>query len=180
MSKRFSGIIFLAGIYGVGKSTLAAKLSTTLHIPEYSASDLISTHNSEIYGQNKFVKDPKNNQLILIAAACRLLEKYPTFILSGHFCIFNQDYSVQILPTTFFEEANIRDIILLKADVSKIIQNLENRDGKTYNTEALFNLQKTEINQATKIATSKNIPLKTYDMLFSNEDIFNVSKILAT
>lgn len=48
-----SGIIFLAGIYGVGKSTLSVKLSKKLHIPEYSASNLISKYNDEMYGKNK-------------------------------------------------------------------------------------------------------------------------------
>lgn len=37
------GTIFLAGIYGVGKSTLANKLSIRTNIPNYSAGDLIST-----------------------------------------------------------------------------------------------------------------------------------------
>ena len=35
------------------------------------------------------------------------------FLMSGHFCIFNSDYSINILPTTFFDESQIKTIILL-------------------------------------------------------------------
>lgn len=47
------GIIFVAGIYGVGKSTLCERLSISIGIPCYSAGDLISAINGEIYGRNK-------------------------------------------------------------------------------------------------------------------------------
>ena len=43
------GVIFVAGIYGVGKSTLCEKLSKELKIPFYSSGDLISKVNGELY-----------------------------------------------------------------------------------------------------------------------------------
>ena len=65
------GIIFVAGTYGVGKSTLCDKLSKKLNIPSYSSGDLISEINGEIYGANKVVKDKTANQNILISAVKR-------------------------------------------------------------------------------------------------------------
>ena len=59
-----NGVVFIAGAYGVGKSTLFRKLSLTLRIPSFSAGDLISEVNGEIYGQNKVVKDKTENQNI--------------------------------------------------------------------------------------------------------------------
>lgn len=56
------GTIFVAGSYGVGKSTLCNALSNTLTIPAYSASDLISNVNGEQYGANKAVKNKDANQ----------------------------------------------------------------------------------------------------------------------
>ena len=41
------GVIFVAGSYGVGKSTLCEKLSYRMDLPFYSASDLISEVNGE-------------------------------------------------------------------------------------------------------------------------------------
>lgn len=49
------GIVFVAGIYGVGKSTLCEKLGHSIGIPCFSAGDLISALNGETYGRNKAV-----------------------------------------------------------------------------------------------------------------------------
>lgn len=173
-----SGIIFLAGVYGVGKSTLSLKLSKKLHIPEYSASDLISKYNDEMYGKNKFVTDAKNNQVILTEETSKLLERNQSLLLSGHFCIFNKDFSVNILPQTFFEKANISKIILLQADESVIKNNLEKRDCIKYSKENLICLQDAEIKQAKEVSLNKNIPLTIYDMLFSDNDVSNVTRII--
>ena len=84
------GTIFVAGAYGVGKSTLCEALSLALNVPAYSAGDLISQVNGEVYGVNKAVKDKINNQEILVNEVDRKLKKYPTILLAGHFCIFDK------------------------------------------------------------------------------------------
>ena len=56
------GTIFIAGSYGVGKSTLCDKLSKALGLPTYSAGDLISSINGEQYGANKAVQNKETNQ----------------------------------------------------------------------------------------------------------------------
>ena len=56
------GIIFVAGIYGVGKSTLCERLGLSIGVPCYSAGDLISALNGETYGRNKTVANKEKNQ----------------------------------------------------------------------------------------------------------------------
>ena len=174
-----AGLIFLAGIFGVGKSTLAVNLSRKLNIPEFSASDLISKSNNELYGANKFVKDASDNQNILVHEVQNLLTQNTSILLAGHFCIFNKDYSVNILPSTFFEQVTIKQIILLKANVSRIMQNLLRRDGNNYNMNNLEQLQNAEILQAAKISNENHIPLVIYDMLFTNEDVTNIINLIS-
>lgn len=70
-----NSVIFVAGVYGVGKSTLCNKLSSVTGIPAFSAGDLISDINGETYEKNKVVKDAKSNQDILISAVDAKLEK---------------------------------------------------------------------------------------------------------
>ena len=41
------GVVFIAGVYGVGKSTLCNMLSNSLHIPAFSSGDLNSEKNGE-------------------------------------------------------------------------------------------------------------------------------------
>ena len=85
------GTIFVAGIYGVGKSTLCDTLSKELKIPAYSAGDLISSVNGERYGANKAVTDKISNQVILSMQVQKLLEVTPQILLAGHFCIFDKN-----------------------------------------------------------------------------------------
>ena len=59
------GTTFVAGAYGVGKSTLRAILSQSMNVSTYSARDLISRVNGEKYGAIKAVQDKDNNQDIL-------------------------------------------------------------------------------------------------------------------
>ena len=84
------GVFFIAGVYGVGKSTLCEKLSKKLRIPFYSSGDLISKDNGELYGANKVVKDKNKNQNILADAVRQIFLAYPSILLAGHFCIFNK------------------------------------------------------------------------------------------
>ena len=172
------GIIFFAGIYGVGKSTLSSKISKTILLPEYSASELISMSNNEEYGKNKFVSDVKKNQVILAENSKKILQEKGDFLMSGHFCIFNSDYSINILPTTFFDEAQIKTIILLVADIDRVLQNLNSRDAITYKKSDLLALQKFEIEQAEKISQIRKIPFHIYNMEFSDNDISNVIKLI--
>lgn len=96
------GVIFIAGTYGVGKSTLCDKLCRKLNIPAFSAGDLISEINGETYGKNKVVKNKIANQNILISAVEKKLSLYPTFLLAGHFCIFDKSDEVEILPWNLY------------------------------------------------------------------------------
>lgn len=178
MNKETKGIIFFAGIYGVGKSTLSSKLSETMSLPEYSASELISMSNNEQYGKNKFVSDVKKNQIILVETSKKLLQEKGNFLMSGHFCIFNSDHSITILPTTFFDKAPIKTIILLVADIDRVIQNLNNRDAVIYNKSDLTILQEEEIKQARKISELRKIPLHIYKMEFSDNDASNVIELI--
>lgn len=72
------GTIFIAGSYGVGKSTLCDNLSRVSGVPAYSAGDLISCINGEQYGANKVVQDKEANQDILVIEVGKKLDHYPT------------------------------------------------------------------------------------------------------
>lgn len=126
------GIIFVAGIYGVGKSTLCERLSISIGIPCYSAGDLISAINGEIYGRNKTVVNKEKNQDILVTAVNERLQKDKTFILAGHFCIFDKSFNVERLPESVFSLMSISKVVLLESDVTKVCENLRYRDSRCY------------------------------------------------
>lgn len=124
------GTIFVAGSYGVGKSTLCNVLSKALDIPTFSAGDLIGNINGEQYGANKAVKNKDVNQDILGIEVKKKLEQYPTILLAGHFCLFDKSNCVEKLPNGIFEKISIEQILLLEADPVRISTNLSIRDKK--------------------------------------------------
>ena len=173
-----NGVVFIAGAYGVGKSTLCSKLSATLGIPSFSAGDLISDVNGEIYGQNKVVKDKTENQNILIAAVKNRLNTHPTFLLAGHFCIFNKNDEVEVLPEFVYKELPISKILLLESDGDTIIRNIKSRDNKSYSITSIENLIETERNQAVKFSHQLDIPLCIHKMKFDQTDVDIISTLL--
>ena len=165
------GIIFIAGVYGVGKSTVCRKLENYLKIPAFSAGDLISEINGEHYGNNKVVKDKYNNQNILITAVKNKLVQTPKFLLACHFCIFNTKNEVEILPEFVYKEMPLSKIVLLETETSRICKNIQNRDNKAYSKEHLNDLIEKERKQAIKISSDLNIPLIIHHMSFDQTDI---------
>lgn len=169
------GVCFVAGIYGVGKSTICQKLSQISLLPYYSAGDLISEVNGESYGANKVVKDKMQNQDILIAAVEHKLKTIPSIILAGHFCIFDMYSNVDILPEYVFDHLCISKLILLEATIEQIDHNIRKRDKKNYGIEAIKTIKESEHAQACKVADRLKIPFLIHQMQFDQSDI---SKIL--
>lgn len=82
------GIVFVAGIYGVGKSTLCEKLGHSIGIPCFSAGDLISALNGETYGRNKAVVNKERNlpfkSLLDSVSVGKKQGSYTTYSFMGH------------------------------------------------------------------------------------------------
>lgn len=81
-------VVFVSGVYGVGKSTLCNNLAQKCHIKFYSAGDIISEENGEKYGSNKLVKNKELNQDILIKKISKKLEHEKIILLAGHFAFW--------------------------------------------------------------------------------------------
>lgn len=164
------GVIFVAGVYGVGKSTMCSSLSELLNIDAYSAGDLISECNNEIYGKNKKVRDKDGNQDVLIECVDRKLREKNSIILAGHFCILGNDDKPDVLPEFVYEKIQITAIVLLEASVQTVIKHLEKRDGKIYSGELIQSFIMLEKQQAEKISQKIHVPLIIHKMNFDNQD----------
>lgn len=172
------GVYFIAGVYGVGKTTLCDFLSEKLNCPSFSASDLISKKTNEKYGANKSVTDKENNQNVLINAVNEILDNYPQIILAGHFCIFNKENQVEKLPEFVYKALHIKKIVLLEADINTIRDRLNERDHKEYTLESIQQLRYEEKQMAAVTAQLIGCPLLIHQMSFSESDIENISGFL--
>ena len=172
------GVLFLAGIYGVGKSTLGENLSQRQGIPFYSAGDLISQVNGEIYGANKVVADKVGNQDILAIQIDRLLKQYGRILLAGHFCIVNKHGEVDCLPQGAFKNLHLDKIILLEAEEEQVLDHLRVRDAKKYSPELVAALMQTEREMAYAVSAELNCPIATHCMTYSSTDVLTIEQIL--
>lgn len=172
------GTVFVAGSYGVGKSTLCDQLSHRLGMPCFSAGDLISRVNGETYGATKAVSDKSANQDILAMEVQKILSSSTNILLAGHFCIFDKLNHVEPLPDTIYSNLGIDCILLLEADPEQIISNLGKRDKKTYSEEEITKLIVAENNYAHKIANTLSCPLFVHNMHFDGTDVDSCISLL--
>ena len=176
--RTMQSVIFIAGVYGVGKSTLCNKLSLATGIPSFSAGDLISEVNGEMYGRNKVVKDVKSNQDILVSAINSTLEIFPRILLAGHFCIVNKYNDVELLPKFVFAQLHLSSIILLETEITKIFNNIRDRDQRIYPINTIDELIAKERSQAQTIAKELNIPLFLHSMKYDHSDEKTIAEVL--
>ena len=153
-------------------------LSQRQGIPFYSAGDLISQVNGEIYGANKVVADKVGNQDILAIQIDRLLKQYDRILLAGHFCIVNKHGEVDCLPQDAFKNLHLDKIILLEAEEEQILDHLRVRDAKKYSPELVAALMQTEREMAYAVSAELNCPIATHCMTYSSTDVLTIEQIL--
>lgn len=80
-------IIFIAGVHGVGKTTICNKIKKEVNLNTYSSSDLIKRYNSSILSEEKQVNDVNDNQDILLKAISKFVDNNEVILLDGHFTL---------------------------------------------------------------------------------------------
>lgn len=172
------GTIFISGSYGVGKTTISHELSRIFDIPAFQASELITNYTGEQYGATKHVKNIQTNQDVLIYQVAKTRERFETFILAGHFAIFNKKNEIEKIPRYVFGELGITKIILLEAAADKIMLNMLKRDNRDYAEKELIDIARIEYECAVQISEQIGVPLYIHKMnyLTDVEDIQNYIK----
>ena len=172
-----NGVIFVAGVYGVGKSYLCNAISDEMGIPFYSAGDLIAERNGEKYGRNKKVIDKKNNQKILIKCIEEKIVKN-NIILAGHMCVFDKNGDITKIDLKQLENMHIMNMILLTAKIDRVYNNLLTRDRVDYSITTLKNLMSLEREQFILLASRLRIPANIIEMTYSEKDIIEMKKYI--
>jgi len=171
-------VIFISGVYGVGKSTIGKQLSTLLNIPYFAASALITKNNGEEYGANKYVKDKYTNQESLIKSVKFILDKHNDIILDGHFCIINSKNQVEALPEFVYSNLSIKIIVILETSLENLISNLSSRDGKDYDVITLKNMITKERNISKRIAKKINAELFFHNVVYDGKDALQINNMI--
>lgn len=150
-------IHFIGGIHGAGKGTICKQVCEQSDLVYLSASELIKWNEiSEI--DNKKVLNIPNTQDRLLAGLNVVKKDTESYLLDGHFCLFNADGEIEMVPIETFEKIIPNSIIVVTEKVEIIKTRLEKRDNKIYEQIVLERMQDIETKHAEKIALHLNVP----------------------
>lgn len=154
--------IFLCGVHGVGKSTVASRLKKFIDIQTLSVSDLIRRAGKEL-NTSKNTDNIQQNQDLWKNELLKLDINESILLLDGHFCLLDVAKNRTPLPFSTFEGTNMIKIIFIKNDPIIIRERLLKRDSQAYSIELLEDLQDCEQKQALKYSAENNIDLFIYE-----------------
>ncbi len=151
-------LLFIGGIHGVGKGTICKKICEETNLIHITASDVLKW-NELSKPDNKKVANIKDTQKRLISGLSRIINENKTYLLDGHFCLFNAKGEVERIPEETFEQINPMLFAIVIDDVDQIQERINKRDEKFYNIDTLEKMQIAEIEYSKDIALLLNVPL---------------------
>lgn len=152
-------MIFLAGVHGVGKTTLCKEIENTLNVPCYTASALIERFSDVKMNADKRVESIADNQQILLRAV-QCLQSGHEFILEGHLCLLNGEAQVQRIGLKIFTELAPTAIFILIADEKEICRRNHEKSGILEDRSFIRYFQEQEIAFGKELAEKLGIPVR--------------------
>jgi adenylate kinase len=150
-----NNLIFIGGIHGAGKGTICNKICAQTDFAHITASEILRW-NEISKPDNKKVENIQDTQDRLISGIDKALKKNGSYLLDGHFCLFNSEGQVEKVPMETFKKIAPKLIAVVTTDVELIKQRLEKRDSQTYDFDTLKLMQDTERKYAEEVASIVN------------------------
>lgn len=174
-------VVFVAGIHGVGKSTLCKSVIDPMGVKHLTASEIIKKYREvHIDNKTKYAANIDANQIILIEGLRQESINEPVVVLDGHFALLNEQGDIVAIDTTIFDQLSLSAIVVIMDEPAKIEGRLLSRDGKGYGVNRLSKMQDVELQQATEVAHALDVPLLTIDFRIEEEASSILAKFLST
>jgi len=150
----------VAGVHGVGKSTVCNVISKEFSIPHYTASQIIRAEKaSAISANSKQVADVVENQRLLIQGISRLLVS-DGLLLDGHFTMQRKsDSGIEVIQLEVFRALQVSAVVVFIDDSTEIAKRMLARDKTVLPVEFLQEHQAAEVAHAKYIASELNVPI---------------------
>lgn len=164
LRQRKSGgrVLFVAGVHGVGKTTLCDRYAAQRGLLHKSASQLIREANqAAICSKSKAVKNIPDNQKLLVEAVKQYRKAGDGLLLDGHFALWDKEHRPQPLAASVFLQLGIDGVIVVHDTAAKIANRLKDRDTHSASPAALGELQRIELSRAIEVARELGIPVAT-------------------
>ena len=168
-------IVFVAGIHGVGKSSMCARLAEAVGAAHLSSGALIrqSLMGTPESASEKPVGDVGKNQDALIAALSA--QGAREIILDGHFVLLKAAGTFADVPLATFAELAPVGVLLILDEAEAIATRLWARDGTRYDQSLLEELQRRENAAACEVTRAIGAPLR---ILHPNDDIRAIAPLV--
>lgn len=146
--------IFVGGVHGSGKGNVCRYLSQEIISDYVSASQLLHWA-----VKDKTVENIEANQKLLTVLLPHALQADKTFVIDGHFALWNKDKTIEEVSQNLFEACDPNVIIVVIENPEIIVVRLKERDGIDYSQEEIERLQAVELENAHRISDNLGIPL---------------------
>ena len=155
------GVIFVAGVHAVGKTTLCKQAEQAKGIAHFSASGLIREEKaSAIPEQGKAVSEVDAPQRHLIRAVRRILPKHGgNILLDGHFSLLTATGKIETIDVNVFHALGVERVVVLHDEPGAIAARWSQRDGSVVDLDMIDAHQKVELHHARHVARALAIPL---------------------
>lgn len=161
--------IFLAGIHGVGKTTLLNRVKESIEIESLAISDLIRSAGNNINISEKRTNEIVGNQQLWIQELDKqYFQQDVQVILDGHLSLLDSNSLIKRLEFSVFDDIEINKVILKKDDPYLIKERLYTRDHCSWDLELIKEFQDVEEQQVTNFCLINNIPF----LIFENDNMF--------
>lgn len=172
------GVIFVAGVHGVGKTTACAYAMRSLGLAHYSASGLIKSEKANaIPAQGKSVSDVEGNQALLIRGVEKACVKHQgRIILDGHFTLLNSDGRIETVAVEVFRSLSLNGVVVYHDEPAAIAERLHRRDGESYRVDVIARQQDSELAHAQFIVAELDLPIEILPAFDSDALIATISR----
>jgi adenylate kinase len=152
-------VIFVGGIHGAGKSKICKDLSSILNFPFFSSSEIIKWNENNIDAANKYVNDISYTQTKLIEGLNEIKKHTNSFILDGHFCLFDKTGKPINIDFKIFNSISPNIIIVQTENIKTIQDRLLKRDNKKYDINTLKQMEIMELSNAKNVSELLKVPI---------------------
>lgn len=174
------GIVFVAGVHAVGKSTSCKHVANKYGIAHFSASSLIKAEKQNaISSDSKAVTDVDGNQELLLKAVDRKLSQTVSHVLlDGHFTLINAIGSIESIDIELFYKLPLAGIVVYHDKPNEISVRMGERDGHTIQPSDIAYHQNLEIEHAERVSTELGVSIKILNAFDTNGLEHSVSQWL--
>ncbi|ROO02373.1 hypothetical protein BK673_27090 [Pseudomonas fluorescens] len=170
-------MIFIVGVYGVGKTTICKVLASSFDYIAVSASELIRRSRGEVTWDGvKRTRDISTNQHHLIQAVNSLQGTNKNIILDGHFALLDGAGNIIEVDIDVFFALNIDVVLLIEDQPAEILARLNLRDSAGWELSALEKLLIAEREGAFKFHRESGVPIK----VFQSDDLQSIMKFISS